>query len=160
MTVHDAIRMTMDSADRVCMTYLSDLTDEEMMRRPAPGMNHIKWQVGHLIAAENMMVDGVLPNSMPTLPVGFADLYSKQTIGLDDAQAFHTKEELLALYREQRAATLAALEKMTPEDFDKPTGISYAPTVGAIFSMQGTHWMMHAGQWAVLRRQLGRQPLI
>jgi hypothetical protein len=28
-----------------------------------------------------------------------------------------------------------------------------------VFSMQGSHWMMHAGQWAVLRRKLGRPPL-
>ena len=36
---------------------------------------------------------------------------------------------------------------------------SRAPSVGAAFSMQGGHWLMHAGQWAVVRRQLGREPI-
>jgi hypothetical protein len=31
--------------------------------------------------------------------------------------------------------------------------------VAGIFLMQGTHWTMHAGQWAVIRRKLGRAPL-
>jgi len=37
--------------------------------------------------------------------------------------------------------------------------ITHAPTIGAMFSMHGTHYVMHAGQWAVVRRQLGRKPL-
>jgi hypothetical protein len=31
--------------------------------------------------------------------------------------------------------------------------------VGDVFSMQGGHLLMHAGQWAVVRRKLGRKPL-
>ena len=28
-----------------------------------------------------------------------------------------------------------------------------------MLALAGTHWLMHAGQWAVVRRQLGRPPL-
>ena len=35
----------------------------------------------------------------------------------------------------------------------------FAATVRAMFSGQGMHWMMHAGQWAVVRRKLGRKRL-
>ena len=70
-----------------------------------------------------------------------------------------SREELLAIYREQRAAVLRLLETLSESDLDRPTGIEYAPTVGALVSMQGGHWIMHAGQWAVIRRQLGRKPL-
>ncbi|MEX0819769.1 MAG: DinB family protein, partial [Pirellulaceae bacterium] len=65
-------------------------------------------------------------------------------------------------YQEQRAGTLAALAKLSDEDLDKPSPEaiqSYAPNVAAAFSMQGSHWLMHAGQWAVVRRQLGKPPL-
>ena len=78
---------------------------------------------------------------------------------LDDPSAFCTKAELMQVAAEQRAATLAALEKIDESEFDKPTGVEWAPTKGAMFSMQGSHWLMHAGQWAVIRRQLGRPPL-
>ncbi len=80
----------------------------------------------------------------------------------DEASAFDSKEELLRLYQAQRAGTLAALEKLSDGDLDKPAPEAmkdYAPNVAAAFSMQGSHWIMHAGQWAVLRRQLGKPPL-
>ena len=162
MNTKEAIKTALASADMISTAYLGDLTDEEMMHRPAPGCNHIKWQVGHLIASENQMINNCIPGSMPELPNGFAEKYSKETSTSDDASAFHTKEELMKLYQQQRAATLAALDAVADEDLDKesPEDMrSYAPNFGAAFIMQDGHWMMHAGQWAVIRRQLGREPL-
>jgi hypothetical protein len=162
MDTKTAIKTAIDTANMISTSYLGDLTDEEMMHRPAPGCNHIKWQVGHLIASEHSMISQCLPDAMPALPDGFAEKYSKETSTSDDAGAFDSKEVLLKLYEEQRAATLAALEKIDSADLDKegPEEIrAYCPTFGAAFLMQDAHWMMHAGQWAVVRRQLGRDPL-
>ena len=162
MDTKSAIKAAIDMSKMISTSYLEDLTDEEMMHRPAPGANHIKWQVGHLIASENNMINQVAPGAVPQLPEGFAEKYSKETSKIDDASAFDSKTDLLALHDKQRAATLAALESISDEEFDKaaPEEMqSYAPTVGHAFLMQDTHWMMHAGQWAVIRRQLGREPL-
>jgi hypothetical protein len=159
MNVREAVKLSIDTGEFVSLAYLEDLTDAEMLRRPHPGCNHINWQIGHLIAAENMMIEKVAPGSMPALPAGFAEKYTKDTATSDDATKFAKKSELLQTYKAQRAGTLAALSKVSDADFDKPTGLDYAPTVGSLFSLQGSHWLMHAGQWAVLRRQLGRKPL-
>ena len=80
----------------------------------------------------------------------------------DDSSAFDSKSDLLALYQQQRSGTLETLAGLSEEQLDTESHESiqsYAPTVGAAFIMQDTHWMMHAGQWAVLRRKLGREPL-
>ena len=162
MEALQAIRGNIDMGKMVCMGYLEDLTDTEMMHRPHPEINHIKWQVGHLIASEHQMIDGVVPGSMPNLPEGFADKYTKETAGSNDEAAFDSKADLLSVFEQQRAATLAALEGMSADDLDKPAPESmqaYAPTVGDAFNLQGSHWLMHCGQWAVIRRQLGRPPL-
>lgn len=162
MDAKTAIKSSIDTGNMVSAAYLEDLTDEEMMHRPHPDCNHIKWQMGHLIASENQMIEGVAPGSMPSLPAGFAEKYGKETAGSDDPGAFDTKAELMRLYQQQRAGTLAALEKIDNEQLSDAAPESmraYAPTVGAAFAMQGGHWMMHAGQWAVIRRQLGRPPL-
>ena len=159
MNARDAIKVAIDAGSMVTLAYLDDLTDQELLHRPCPGCNHIQWQVGHLIVAENQMITKVAPGAMPPLPAGFAEKFTAETSGSDDPQAFVSKGELLRVYQEQRAATLAALSHQTDADLDRPTGIDYAPTVAAIFSMQGSHWLMHAGQWAVIRRQLGRKPL-
>lgn len=159
MKVQDAIKMSIDTGKMVCMGYLNDLTDAEMMKRPCPGCNHITWQIGHLIAAEQQMIEGVCPGSMPKLPDGFKEKYTTETSKSDKAADFHSKAELLELFESVRAGTLAALAKMSESDLDKPTGVEYAPTAGAMFELQGGHWLMHAGQWAVVRRQCGRPPL-
>ena len=108
------------------------------------------------------MIEAVAAGSMPALPEGFAERYTKETAASDDDSAFDSKEDLLHIHQQQRAGTLAALSKLSDEDLDKATPESmqcYAPTVGSVFSLQGSHWLMHAGQWAVVRRQLGKPPL-
>jgi len=70
--------------------------------------------------------------------------------------------EYLKLHAEQRAGTKALLDKVTDGDLDKPgpeAFRAYCPTIAALFALQGSHWLMHAGQWAVIRRKLGRPPL-
>ncbi len=157
-----AIKMGIDTSAMVCSPYLEDLTDEDMMRRPHSECNHLKWQVGHLIASEHQMINGVCPGAMPELPEGFADRYTKETATSNDPAAFDSKEDLMRVHQEQRQATLAALEKLTDEDLDReaPESMrSYAPNCAAAFSMQGSHWLMHAGQWVIVRREIGKGPI-
>ena len=162
MNSRDAIKVGLDMAEFVSLGYLQDLTEAELLHRPAPGANNILWQLGHIIKSENQIVEGCVPGSMPALPAGFAEKYVNATANSDDPAQLGTKDELLKAYRVQRAATLAALAKLTDADLDResPEAMrSYCPTFAAAFSMQGSHWLMHAGQWAVVRRQLGRPPL-
>lgn len=159
MNAHEAIRLSIDMGATVTMAYVADLTDEDLLRRPTPGCNHINWQIGHCIRSEHEEINKIAPGSMPPLPAGFTDKYNKETAGVDDLKKLCTKAELIEAYQAQRAGTIAALEKTSAADLDRPTGIEYAPNVGAIFELQGSHWLMHVGQWAVVRRQLGRKPL-
>lgn len=159
MNAKQAIRKTIDGSNMISMAYLGDLDDTDLLRRPAPGCNHTNWQLGHLIVAEHQMINQISPNSMPPLPAGFAEKYTKETASLDDPRAFASKAELMRVCQEQRAGTLAALDKLSDADFDKPSGFDWAPTVGDVFAAQGSHWLMHSGQWVVVRRQLGRPPL-
>lgn len=162
MKPNEAIKLSIDTADMITRAYLEDMTDEEMMHRPGKGCNHIKWQVGHLIASDNNMVGGCCEGTMPALPEGFAEKYTKETAASDNSDDFHSKAELMELFEQQRAASLKALEGLSDEDLAKPAPEdmqSYAPLVASAFSMLGIHWTMHTGQWAVIRRQLGRAPL-
>jgi hypothetical protein len=159
MNARDAVKISIDTGDHISMAYLDDLSDADLMRRPCQGCNHINWQVGHLIASEHGMMEQLAPGSSPALPEGFVEKYAKTTSEVDDPHAFCTKNELLTVHKAQREATLAILAKMSDEDLGKPTGVDYAPTVASMFSLQGLHWLMHSGQWVVVRRELGRKPL-
>lgn len=162
MNARDAIKLNLDQATMICNMYLGDLTDKELLVRPVPGCNHIAWQLGHTIVAEHGLVESAYPGTMPKLPDGFAERYTKDTAKLDSASAFHSKAQYLELMQSQRAGTIAQLNKLTDADLDKPgpeKHKDYIKNIGDLFSLQGTHWMMHAGQWAVVRRKLGKKPM-
>ncbi len=162
MNTKDALRRSVQSGDMIVNMYLGDLSDADILVRPVPGANHIAWQLGHLITAEHMLMDPIAPGGMPKLPAGFAEKHGKETATSDNAKDFLTKAEYLKLAQEQRAATLAALEKVSDADLDKPGPEpfrQFCPTVADMFILQGSHWLMHAGQWAIVRRKLGHKPL-
>jgi len=162
MNVHDAIKNTCAMTDNICRGYLSDLTDSDLLVRAVPNSNHIAWQLGHLIAAEHQFGEAINPGSMPPLPAGFAKKHDKTTATSDDPKAFLKKDEYLKVYGEVRAGTLKTADKLTESELDKPGPEefrSFCPTVGSVLLMQPTHWMMHAGQWALIRRKLGKPPM-
>ena len=162
MNAHGAFRAGISGGQNLVETYIKDLSDADLLVRAVPGTNHIAWQLGHLIAAENAMLEAVRPGSMPKLPAGFRERHSKEKAKSDDAKDFLTKDQYLKLFKEQRSATLKVLESMSEADFDGPVPeplSQYLRNVGDVFSMQGTHWVMHAGQWALIRRKLGHPPL-
>ncbi|HEY2893057.1 MAG TPA: DinB family protein, partial [Pirellulales bacterium] len=95
-------------------------------------------------------------------PEGFKQKHSKETAGSDNPRDFLTKNEYLKLLNEQRAGTLALLDKLSDEELsqDAPKPLQgFLKRVGDVFSMQSTHPVMHAGQWAIIRRKLGKPPL-
>lgn len=162
MNACQAIRLGLMQADMISKAYLGDLNDADLLVRPVPGANHIAWQLGHLLNSEHQMVEVVCPGVMPSLPEGFAAKYTPESAKLDSPSAFHSKEVYLKVYEQQRGGTLKALEKITDADLEKPSPENfreYAPTFGDLMALQGTHWLMHAGQWAIVRRRLGKKPL-
>ena len=159
MQAREAIRSSIEMSGSISQMYLGDLSDADLVLRPVPGMNHIAWQLGHLIQSEHEMVEKTVPGSMPALPAGFAEKHTKETASSDDPKAFCTKQQYLDLMQAQRAGTIAALSKLSDADLDRDAPEEfreYAKRVGDVFVTQGVHWMMHAGQWVVVRRKLGR----
>jgi DinB superfamily len=162
MNSREALASAIAQAEMVTDAYLGDLKDDDLLVRPTEGANHIAWQLGHLIAADNGMVNAVCPGSMPPLPEGFAEKHAKETAGSDDAAAFLTKDEYVKQMQAQRAGMKQALASLSDDDLGKPSPETMrwaGPHVASVISMLPVHWMMHAGQWAVVRRKLGRPPL-
>lgn len=161
MTAKDVIRNTINSCHQVAMSYIDDLSDADLLVRSVPKANHIAWQLGHLIVSEQKMISE-LGRRMPPLPAGFAEAYKPETSHSDDPRRFAKKSEYVALIEQMRNATLAALDATPETDFDQPGPESmrnYAPTIGAAYTIIGTHELMHAGQFVPIRRRLGKPAL-
>jgi uncharacterized damage-inducible protein DinB len=142
--------------------YLADLSDADLLVRPAPGANHIAWQMGHLIEAECGLTKMILPDAKyPELPKGFSDNHNKEASKRDSG--FLTKAEYLALFSKSREATIAAASKLTDADLDKAvTGnmAKFAPTWAVLLLLVSNHVLMHVGQFTVVRRKLGKPVLM
>ncbi|QDV38518.1 DinB family protein [Tautonia plasticadhaerens] len=158
MNATDVIRSTIDMSAMFVDTYLKDLSDADLLIRPVEGMNHIAWQLGHLIGSERHFVELIKPGTSPALPPGFQEAHAKGTHAEDDPSKFYPRERYQELWGAQRRATLALLESLSDEDLDRTdeTFPSFAPTVGAIMNMVGSHPIMHVGQFVAVRRKLGK----
>ena len=162
MTAKDVIRQALDSTRRVLGMLLDDLSDADLLVRPVPGANHIAWQLGHLILSEHRLLATLPGVAAPSLPDGFADRHSAPASRLDPPQGFLGKAAYLELYGTVREGTLAALDRLPDADLDRPnTGpmAPIAPNLGGLFLLMASHSMLHAGQFSVVRRALGKPNL-
>ena len=148
----------MSNSDRLIKAYVSDLTAPELLIRPVPGMNHIAWQLGHLIATERHFLEMIEPGASPDLPEGFNDGHGRNSFEVDDPSKFYETSRYLELWDAQRAATLGVLEGLTDSGLDdeNPKFPPMAPTKGQIFALFANHPMMHAGQFVAVRRHLNK----
>jgi hypothetical protein len=162
MDAKEAFRSTMHAGLFVLERYVSDLSDADLMQRP-PGCNHLAWQLGHLISSESGLVNMIRPGQGAELPAGFAEAHAKANNGSNDPAQFRTKQEYIDLYRQVREQTLKVVDTLTDEELGAPGPENFRsvfPRVLDMVNLIGTHPLMHAGQFAVVRRQLGKPVLI
>jgi uncharacterized damage-inducible protein DinB len=141
---------------------LGDLSDADLLIRPVEGANHIAWQIGHLVVAEQRLA-GQLPGvKLPELPPGFAEKHANKPAAQGAANGFSTKAQFLELFNKTREATLAAVTKLTDADLDKPatTPAPGIDTLGRVLNLIAVHSIMHGGQFSVVRRKLGKPVVV
>jgi uncharacterized damage-inducible protein DinB len=161
MTAKDCCKYLLEENRKMVGMYISDLSDADLAVRPAPGANTIGWQLGHIIVGEVHFFQKGMPGvKSPELPAGLAEKHGADAAKAEPQGGYLKKEEYLALFDKVRASTIAALDAMTDADLDKDSGLGdFCPTVGKTFLMCADHDMMHAGQFTVLRRKLGKPVL-
>jgi hypothetical protein len=163
MDAKEAIRSAMHMGLFVLDKYVADMSDADLLRRPAPGCNHLAWQLGHLISSEAGLIKSACPAHDVELPAGFREAHSKENTASDDPAHFRSKQEYLDLYKKVRARSLAALEEISDEGLAAPGPEQFRavfPRVLDLFNLVATHPLMHAGQFVVVRRQLGKPVVI
>lgn len=163
MQAKDVLITALTQTQHLMTGSLSDLSDEDLLVRPVPQANNIAWQLGHLIASERELLIGALPGvKYPELPAALKDQTSGKSSGQPPAGGYLKKAGYLDWFERVRGATLAAVSKLSDADLDRPTTgemAKFAPNLGALVTLVGTHTMMHAGQFSVVRRKLDKPVL-
>jgi hypothetical protein len=160
MTAKDAIKIALTGTQGLVPMYLGDLSDADLLVRPAPGANHIAWQMGHLISSEVQLISGELPGAVyPELPAGFKKQHNKEASAIDPPSGFASKADYLSWFGKVRDATVANVDRLSDADLDTPTKgpmAAFAPNLGALILLVSNHTLMHAGQFTAVRRKLGK----
>jgi hypothetical protein len=163
MYAKDIIGQTLDTSDHIARAYVADLDVAQMLERPAPGMNPIAWQIGHLLSVEHKIIDGIKPGICPDLPAGFDEAHNKEAALSDDTSKYLTKDEYLTLFAAQRKATKEILAGLSEAEMAAEPANTFGgmcPTIGHMFNFMGSHVMMHVGQFVPVRRKSGKPVVI
>jgi hypothetical protein len=158
-----AIQTALEGTKFLLNWFVSDFSDADLLVRPASTANHAAWQIGNVIVGDWYMVTSQLPDApFPALPDGFKELHGPEGTKKDGPEGFLTKDEYLSLFDTVRSATIATVGGLSDNDLDRPTTgkiAQFAPTLGHVFLMASNHALMHAGQFSVIRRVLGKPVL-
>jgi DinB family protein len=159
MSPQDVMKKALEGARSVTTMLLNDMSDDDLLVRPAPNANHIAWQLGHLIRAEHGMISALPHSDMPPLPSPFKDYHAEANSRSDDRRHFASKAYYLDLYGKVRQAPYSTLSRLSLSELGLPGPESvrnFAPTIADVIILQGNHELMHAGQFTVVRRKLGK----
>ena len=103
------------------------------------------------------------------LPMGWHQTFGIGSKPTADANAYPTRDEILAEIGKVHAAALEYVKSLSAEDLDKrPPGIDQLPeraqalfaTVGKCIFGHVSHASGHAGQISMLRRLMGKEPRV
>jgi hypothetical protein len=160
MTAIELIVKELQSSANALKATLEDFTDAELLTRPAPAANHPLYQLGHLCSGEVHLMAYCKQGIYSNLPAELLKRFDRNACTVNDPAKLATKAELIGLFDQIRAQTIAYARSLSDADLDKPTNVPFAPTVGEMLAMQSAHVMMHTGQMQVARRCLGKKILM
>ncbi len=141
--------------------FTDDLKPGEYLHRPTEKSNCAAWLIGHLALTDRGVLERLGAKDLPALPEGFQTRFSQEA-GCPDATEFGDVARLMSVFEQHRNALIAAVQRAPLEQLDKPMEKPHPMfgTLGELVNFMALHTSMHAGQVTIIRRSLGRPPLI
>ena len=161
-TINDAIAHSLTNSSMLLNRYTADLTPQEYLHRPAAKANCVAWTIGHLVLSDRRTLERLgVGGDLPALPDGFEKRFSRDE-GCPQAGDFGDVSGLLQLFNQHRQRLIDAVQRATPGQLNKPLEKPHPmfSTPGELALFMSAHTAMHAGQITIIRRSLGRPPLI
>ncbi len=158
---HDPhLQFALEGSRRMLHMFVNDLTPEERRYRICPDANCIDWVVGHLVLTEQRF-HAVFGAKSPLLPAGFDKTFARDDVA-PKAADYGDTSGLLKLFDEQRNVTIAKVCEFPQEELMVPLENPHPrfSTLGEAAIFCALHVTLHAGQMSMIRRMLGKPPVI
>ena len=156
MIVH-ALRDSMFMLKR----FTDDLQPREYLHRPTDKCNCTAWLLGHLALSDRSVLERLGVKDLPELPEGFQKRFSREA-GCPEANEFGDVAQIWPVFEKHRSALMAVVQRAPQELLDKPMEKPHPmfATPGEMVNFMALHASMHAGQITIIRRSLGRPPIV
>jgi hypothetical protein len=157
----DVLVHTLSGSQKLLNRYCDDLTPAEYLHRPCGGANCVAWLIGHLVISERSALGRVGMKDLPPLPEGFEKRFARD-VDAPKAQDFGDVSILLPLFNQHRRLLIDTVKSLSAEALDKPLDKPQPmfSNIWSVVNFMGLHVAMHAGQFTISRRSLGRPPLM
>ena len=159
-TANDILVHSLTTSRMMARRFTEDLKPNELLHRPAANANCAAWLLGHLTLS-NRSVAAKFNADLPALPEGFERRFGQKE-SAPQANDFGDCSQLLTTLEQSFDALIAAVKRATPEQLATPTE-RQSPmfkTLGEVANFMALHAAMHIGQITIIRRSLGRPPII
>jgi uncharacterized damage-inducible protein DinB len=160
-STNDVLAHSLNTARALLNRYCEDLTPEEYLHRPCAGGNCVAWLLGHLVMTERQALGRVDVTDLPPLPEGFEKRFARDAEA-PKASDFGDVTQLLPLFNRHRDRLIERVRTLPADALDKPLDKPHPlfSNVAEVVNFMGTHVAMHAGQITIIRRSLGKPPIV
>jgi hypothetical protein len=160
-SVNEAIAHSLTVSQALLNRYTNDLKSEEYLHRPTDKANCAAWLIGHVTLSDRRTLEA-LGGDPPPLPDGFAQRFSRDE-GCPQAGDFGDVTGLMGIFNENRNRLIETVRRATAQQLNTPLERGIPPmakTAGELANFMAAHVAMHAGQITIIRRSLGKPPLV
>ena len=137
-------------------------TPEQWVHQVCPAANHPLWFAGHMGTTDNFLITMLAPDRARSEP-GFNERFGMGSQPTNRPGDYPPAKTVLAYMRDRRGTLLDILAGMSDADLAtpvKPGGPGFFTDNASIFELAVWHEGIHAGQASVVRRAMGKPPVI
>ena len=160
-TPNDVVAHALTCTHLMVNRFTADLQPAEYLHRPTEKANCAAWTIGHLALSDRGALKRMEVQDLPPLPEGFEKRFSRDE-GCPQAGDFGDVAQILPVFNAHRERLINAVKSAPPAQFDRPLEKPHPmfKTLGEFLTFMAAHTAMHVGQITVIRRSLGRPPLV
>ena len=168
-TANDVIVHSLTVARMMLHRFVDDLAPAEYLHRTTAKANCTAWLIGHLTLTYRRAITllcgaggaPATPAELPPLPDGYETQFSRDE-GCPTAETFGDVATLMPLFDVHSRLLIEALQRIPPDQLDKPLEKPGAlfKTLAEYANFMGHHVLMHTGQITLIRRSLGKPPIV
>lgn len=140
---------------------IKDLTDEELMTRPAEGRSHLYWIAGHMTASAD--IGPTMNGSASVIPEHYKKIFDMNTEPAATAGEYPPIGEIIDVFGKAVENSLASLKALTDDQFNAPSDAELPEFLAKMSRFDlvcgfASHISYHIGQMVTILRKLDKNP--